>query len=367
MSITTKNLLNIVQVPTSNLRRTIVQLYDKLTFATGQTKYSMFSGAVTQFVRNLQLPVSGQEIYAVYRLKCFVNSQFLTTADLIELMQKSYLEIIVSNKQQLKIPLSQCLKFFYSTTVGAGAGISSWDARYYSRHKQLQFPIVLGQSSNVQINIVTTTTAATDLNGLTMELELDAIQSTVLDPTFDFTLQAGNVFQDIDYTLWNTISIGTANQNTFACFATNLGDNLQSQNLPLSADQRFEIQNLEILFVSNNVASQAETLSKIYNNRSYNELLITVDNTIMYKSNLSDLISIVTEYTNVAFLDNAGVPVSTNLSNFEVLTQNKTLEIPIVLPATGNINVSLTQPNSSLNNGEVFTIMMNGVLKRLVS
>lgn len=364
----TQTLLNLVNVPNGSLRRTTVQLYDKITLATGTTLYSLFSGPVSQFVRNLQLPISGQEIYAVTRLKLFINTQFLAATNLIELLQKSRLQILVGSKEQLNIPLAQCLSFLYSTTVGATTAIANRDARYAKRDKKFIYPIILGQSSNVQINVITTSTAATNLNGTTIGIQADAIQSTVLDPAFNYSPNIGNVFQDIDYTLWNTISISTANQNTFQCFKDNtLIPNLASQNLPLSSDQRFELQNIEILFVSDNVASQAETLSKIFNNRQYNELSITVNNTIMYKSNLSDLLSIVTEYSNIPYNDNAATPVTTNLSNFELLYQNKTLEIPVIFPATGLINVQLTQPNSSLNNGELFTIMLNGVLKRTVN
>lgn len=359
-----KTLLNLIQIPTGNLRRDDVELYDKVTIASGTTSYSLFSGSITQFVRNLQLPVSGQEIYAVTSLKMFINTLFITATDLVELLQKSYLEIVVSNRQQLKIPLFQVLNFQVASVIGATT-VANFSSINVQKLKKLLYPIILGQSSTVQIKLVITSTAATDLNNVTIEMMMNAIQSTVLDPALQYDPAAGNQFQDIDYTLYNTLAISTANQTDFQCFSDNtLASNLFSQNLPLSADQRFEIQNLEILFVSPNVASQAETLNKILNNRSYNELKIVVDNTIVYKSSLAQLLNVVTEYANVAFLDNAGTPVSTNLTTFETLIQSKTLQIPVIIPATGNVNVTLSQPGSSLNNGQSFTIMLNGVLKR---
>lgn len=364
----TKSLLNMVTVPSGNLRRNIVQLVDKITIATGKTVYPIFSGSITQFVRNLSLPISGDTIYALTNLKLISETLFTSTVDLIELLQKSYLEIIVSQKQQIKLPLFKVLNFYKSDTIGASPVKANFNISLVGKSKNLIYPIILGQSQNVIVNLVITSTAATDLNNGIIDVEFDAIQSTVLDPAFYYAPQSGNIFQDIDYTLWNSIAIGTANQTTFSLFSDNtLAQNLLSQNLPLPSDQRFELQNIEFLFVSNNVASQAETLQKIFNNRSHNYLTISVNQTILHQSDLSEDINIVTQYDNVPFNDNAGTPVTTNLGTFETLFQSKTLKVPVIFPATGLVTVTLDQPSSSLNNGELFTVAFNGSLKRTVN
>jgi len=364
----TRDLLNSVGVPNAALRRNSVALVDQLAITTGQTVYPIFTGTLSQFVRNLSFPMTGDTIFALIGLKLFVENLFTTTTDLIELMQNSYLSIMVGQKLQLNIPGAKILNFIAADTIGVSPAVANFNKRFFGKYKKFFNPIILNQSSTVQINFVTSSTAATDLNGKKIDVVFDALQSISGDPAFVYMPQQGNMFQDIDFTLWNTVSIGTANQYTFPLFTDNtLAPNKMSLNLPLPADMRFELQNIEVFFISDAVASQAETLDKIYYNRLHNQLNISVNQTLLYYSDIQEMINIITEYANVAFDDNAGTPVATDLTSFEALLQSKTLEIPVLFPATGLVNVSLTQPGSSLNNGELLTVCLNGTVKRTVN
>lgn len=370
MTLDTKSLLNSITSATSYLRRKVQPFYDQITFTTGQTVYPVLTAALGDFFsRNKKLPLSGQEIFAIYDIKAYIQKLFNTTAlqvDLLLLVQQSYLEILVSSKQMLKISLWEILSFNIADTIGATPAIANVNERLIQSNKRLIKPIIFTQSSNVQINLVVPSAlAAADLNAVKLDFDFDGILSDVLDPAFTYVQSSGNdLFEDIAYTLYDTLPIPSANATTFNPFTDgNKAATLFSQVLPLSQDQRFEIQAIELLFGCNNT-DQTETLQLVYNNRKHNQFQININNTVFAQMDCKDMISLIAAYPGLPFNDNAGTPVTTNSVNYEVLRQKKILDIPIILPATGNVTVQILQPGSSLNVNQNMSVLLYGRLMR---
>ena len=134
--------------------------------------------------------------------------------------------------------------------------------------------------------------------------------------------------------------------------------------LPLSSTERFEIQAIE-MFVGGN-AGGTDTISLVRNNRNNNSLTIDVEKSNFLNSNLQEILSLASAQATT-YLDNEGTtPVSTNITIIDIQYSEKVLNIPIIIPAVGNVDVKLQQPASSLNSGQYLTMMLKGKKTRQV-
>jgi len=365
---TTQELLNRVAYPSvgQNLRRKSGKLHDQIKVATGKTTYNPFTSTGTIFTNNQVFPLSGNQIFAITKLSLYLQTKISSGAlyaSLLELLQQSYLEINVDNRQMIKIPLIECLSYYYIDQIGTDPQQQNLRPVYLKRVKNLIIPIVLNSQSNVQVNVVLTTTAAADFNNGLIDIMFDGIAFDKLDTLFLNFVQ-GKQFSELASTLWETQAVSTTGQNTFNFFVTPTTlNNRFSGTLPLSTSERFEIQAIEI-FIGGNVGT-TDVLNLVRNNRINNQLVINVENVKYFESNISDMLSIAAAQS-VVFNDNAATPVSTSLISIEIEHQNKILEIPLIIPAVGNVQVQLTQPAASLNSAQFITLMLKGKKTRQV-
>ncbi len=364
----TKTFLNkVTQTMGKPLRRKFTQYFDKIAIATGTTNYTAFTTSLSDnFSRNKKLPLASDQIFALTHINLFVEELFNTTAlyaDLLLALQQSYLEIVISSRQKLKIPLYECLSFVYSGEIGntTTRHLREIDSE---NPKPLAYPLVFNGSQDIQVNIVLNSTLATDLNAINLNVLFTGIQSDILDPAFVFNPILGNQLEEIAYTMWNTLEISTANQKQYSLFSDQtLASNFYSKLLPLSNEERFEVQAIEIFFGG----KQADTdyLNLLLNDKIHNYLTIKVNDVEYYQSNLKDILSLSTCVSGTfKGSDNSITHTVTELS---FVKKQKVLEIPIVFPSNGLVTVTLDQPGSSLSVNQYFTLLLKGKLLRQIN
>lgn len=366
--LSTQELLNRVAYPSpgQNVRRKFTQLYDQITVATGTLTYNPFTSAGTVFVNNQVFPLSGNQVFAITDISLYLEQAITTTTqygNLLELLQQSYLEINVDSRQMLKIPLIECLSYYIIPQIGNGAAIANLQSKLIKRAKRLIIPIVLNSSSNVQVNVVLSTNSASGFNTNLIDVAFNGIMLDKLDTLYLNFLQ-GRQFSELAWTLYETQQITTTGQNTFNFFVTpTRANNLFNGLLPLSSTERLEIQAMEV-FIGGN-AGTTDILNLVRNNRINNQLVINVENVKFYESDLADMLSLAAANART-FNDSAATPVATNLTDVDVEYQQKVLEIPLIIPAIGNVQVQLQQPASSLNSNQYITMMLKGKKVRQV-
>jgi hypothetical protein len=384
---TTQQLLNEVAYPNAgtNVRRKYMQYYDTFAVATGTTTYNLFSTTLgNNFQRNKKFPLSGSEAFALMNVELFLQSGVNTTAEydaLLDLLQKSYLEIVVNSKQAIKIPGIEIFSFDYSDIVIGTTTAINYNTKSVKRKKNLIIPIFFNSNSAIDVNFVTTTSAATAYNGKNVLCTFSGIQSDKLDNIF-FNPVQGN-FQDLAYTMYDTVAVSGAGQNTYELFKdSSKSKTLYSKTLNLSSVERFEVQNMEIFFSM--LSGGSNLFNAIKNNRMVNQLQIKIEDVLLYESTIADFLSLsnseassIISFAGIAInayasSDAATLPTVAVPSNTATFTRtifqykSKSLEIPIIFPANGKVSVELTQPGSSLNVDQYFTVLLKGKLTRQV-
>jgi hypothetical protein len=360
----TRSFLNSITQPTTGttLRRKSYPIYDQIVLATGTTLYQPFKAVNANGIgwQNIVLPLSGTQIFAITSIGLLLEGCINTGTlfqSLLVLLQQSYLEIDISDRQILKIPLLQCTSFQIADSIGVSPAVTTGMNSFVGRKYKLTLPIIINSTTNIVVNVVIPSASATSFNTYNLNVKLEGVMSDVLDPAFNFNPVVGNQFQELDYTFWQTVLIASANAGTYNLFTGNLANNLYSQLLPLPQNARFEIQNLEIFFGgTNNVNNQPYLIQA---DRAHNNLLIKVDDTVYFNDSIFEFASIGAGIDQT-FDDNASPTVSTNTSTITWQHFNKTLELPITLPATGNTVIQLSQPGSSLLVNQYFTAMFRG-------
>lgn len=367
----TQTLLNNVTQMTSGdaLRRKTFPLYDTVQIATGTTIYNPFKAVNANglFQQNQVFPLSGSQIFAITDMGIELETPINTTtlyAALLPLLQQSYMEIIISDRSVYKAPLLELMSFFYSGSLGVTPAITLGNNRLLYRRRLLNFPIMLVQQTNVLFNIVIPTATATAFNGINLNVSLGGVMSDVLDPAFNYNPITGNNFQELDYTFFQTFQLTTANQNTYNLLTGSIPTNLFSQTFPLPNDARFEIQSYEFFFPG--LTATPDFLNGLFASRVHNYFQVKVNDVQYLNTNLADCISL-GACQAVAFNDNAGTPVTTNEVVMDFMYQQKQLELPLILPATGNVVFNLTQPATSPSVNNYCTAMFRGRYLRQVA
>lgn len=364
----TPTLLNLAAFPQkdSNVRRKISYIYDTVALATGQTLYRPFTTAPGNiFQRNQSFPLSGQQIFWITSLSCYLGKAITTPAlysALLPGLQSSNVEVYVDSKQYFKIPLIECLSFNIVNQIG-NTTTQNLKVNPVTRNKNFVIPILINSASNVvvNLNLDATFVGATGFDASNFQIKFAGILTDKLDAGLSYNPQANNNFQDIAFTMYDTQAISSGNQTTFNFFSVpETNENNYSRILPLSATERFEIQNIEV-FVGGTPGA-TDNFADVLNQRSTNYFSIKVDDVTYHESPIKDYLSLITNNNNQAFND--ATPTNTNINITDLLYQSMTLAIPVIIPAQGKVNVTIQQPASSLNVGQNITCMLKGLIKR---
>lgn len=368
----TKDVLNAHLYPTpgQNSRRKDIPYYDTLTIAAGQTEYFFFTTPIgNQFLRNTQLPLSGQEVFFLEAFSAFFNVEKNTTAEidaLNEVLQQSYLEISVDNRVIGKYPGLDFINYLIADTVADQVVVMVNFPKVSGNvngdgflGRKLPLPIILNSTSAFQFRWVCTAASATAFNALNMTLVLHGLQIDKLDSFYWDNLK-NNQYQQVPVTYYNTVVIGGAAAATYQLFANPAAlPTLFSKTFPLSDITTFSCQNIEVFVNQPDVPIDPST---ILLSRLYNTFNVVVDDVERYNSNLMNMLSMF-----AGFGRTLTTTPNTDYVTTLHLRQNKTLRIPLDFPANANVNVSLNQPAGSLGITGEITVALRGIETRRVA
>ena len=361
----TRDILNktLYPSPGQNARRKEYPYYDTQTITAGVLEYFFFVTALGNiFQRNKRLPLSGSEVFLVDAITMYLESNIVTPAQidsLNELLQQSYLEISVDNRQVCKLPGMDFLQ--YTMLNSEDATPELLDFNLVHNHRSLPIPILMNSTSAFQFRFVTTAAAATTFNTVPVRLSLHGVQIDKLD-SFYYDDLKNNKFQQVSATYYNTVPIINGNQTAFNLFANPAqAQNLFSKTFPLSDITTFSIQNIEVFVNQPDVPIAPMT---IFNSRQTNNLRITVDDVDYYNANLQDMLSVVAGISGT-LTDSAAATMAFN--SYLNVRESKTLRVPLEIPASANVQVILTQPAGSLGITGEITVALRGVETRRVA
>lgn len=361
---TPEQLLNAIATPSfgQNARRKWTSKYDELTIAAATTDYIYFDTAAGNFfLRNARFPISGDEVFFITSFDLYLDAIVTTAqfAQMDEIMGRSFLEITINQRQQIKVPLIEILSFYYEDTIGTPVTSSS-RPRFHSAKRKLQYPIIMNSTASVQYKLTLSAAAATALDTFAARLGLYGIQFDKLD-TFFYDVWKGSEFQKVDYTMYQTNIVPTANQNEYSLFQpAGQAETDYSKLFPMSEIERFDCYALEIGFFPSATTSAVQA---VFEDRRDNLFTIQVENVQLFQAQIKDFLSLSNNF--VSTFQDAGA-VATALIIRDVLRQNLTLEVPLTFPSKSNVQVSLVQPAASLEANDYFVTLMKGVLVRRV-
>jgi len=365
----TQEFLNQVTYPLgSNIRRKYMQYFDTITFSTNKVIYPLFSTDLgDESSRNKKLPLSGSQVFGLMNIESYINASIGVVSanyeSLIDMLQQSYLEIIINSKQQIKLPAIEFVNFDSKNIVGGIVlnGISS--TTEIKRKKNLIIPIFFNSTTEININFVTTLTTASSFNLKNMRFTLSGIQSDKLDSIFINPVQ-GN-FQELAYTMYDTVSVNANANHTYELFKdSSKSQNLYSKLLNLSSAERFEVQNIEIFQGCKiNVTADFAVLKAEFNKML---LKVKINDVSLYESSLTDFISMSSRYDMLIDTNTTVTTDRMTFTQYNFLFQNKSLAIPLLFPANGQVSVTLEQFGNS-NNPNSFIVLLKGKLTRGVN
>jgi len=365
----TTELLNKYMYPgwMDNVARKQYPYYDTVAMATGTTEYFFFQTPVAPFLRNKQLPVTGSEVFFITAISAYPVLNHVTVAQvdaLNELLQQSFLEIMVDNRVQMKIPGADFINYQYSDSQADQVVVTSQQTRIGGNlnsdgflGRKLNMPILMNSQSNFSFRLVTLGDAV--YNTIPMRLVLHGLQLDKLQ-TFEYDALGENRLQQIPWTLYNTVVIPGAGQTTFPLFQNRAtAPNLISGTFPLSNIETFSAQAVEVLVNQPDVPIDPAT---IWNSRITNELYVSVDDRIYYNGDLQNMLSLVA---------GQGLTLTTT-PNLDVVNifnkrQQFIFKTPINFPANAKVDVSLTQPATSLGITGEISVIFRGLITRRVA
>lgn len=368
----TKDVLNAHLYPVygQNARRKDIPYYDTLTIAAGQMEYFFFQTPIgNQFLRNTQLPLSGQEVFFLEAFSAYFNVQKDTLAEinaLNEVLQQSYLEISVDNRVIGKYPGLDFINYLIADTVADQVVVTiNFPKLVGNRNgdgflgRELPLPIILNSTSAFSFRWVCTAASATAFDTLNMTLVLHGLQIDKLDSFYWDNLK-GNQFQQVPVTYYNTVAITGAAANTYQLFANPAAlPTLFSKTFPLSDITTFSCQNIEVFVNQPDVPVDPVT---ILNSRLFNTFNVVVDDVERYNANLMNMLSLI-----AGFGATLTTTPDTDYVTILHLRQSKTLRVPLEIPANSNVAVTLNQPAASVGITGEITVVMRGVETRRVA
>jgi hypothetical protein len=365
----TRDILNKYLYPDymQNVQRKSFPYYDDQPLATGVTDYFFFVNAPAPFLRNKQLPVTGSEVFFITGISAYPILNHVTVAQvnaLNELLQQSFLEIIVDNRRQMKIPGMDFINYQYADAQSDQVVVTALNTKIGGNvntdgflGRKLPIPVILNSTSQFTFRLVTTGNAV--YNGVRFRLVLHGMQLDKLQ-SFEWDDLKSSQFQQIPVTYYHTQIIANGNQTTFPLFANPaLAQNLFSQTFPLSDIQAFSRQNIEVFVKQPDVAIDPAT---IWNSRITNMLYAQVDDRVYYDGDLQNMLSVV-----ASFGQTLTTTPDLNVVNIMNKRQSYTLPIPLELPANSKVLINLTQPAASLGITGEFTVALRGIETRRVA
>lgn len=364
--LSTSEFLNLVSYPTEfdNARRKAFPLYDQIALVTGDTSRYFFNQDLgNQFARNKKFPNSGQEVFFATEIEMFLNTTINTAAlynAVNDLMQRGNLQIILSDRSQITIPLYQVLNFPYQLNIGNNT--QPYGSKIRKAKRKLVYPIIINSLASIDFKINVQSIPAA-LNNVNFRLKLNGIQFDKLSVA-DSDFVQNNQFQNIDFTFYDSQLITTGAQTTYNLFQNSQQDKRAvSKVLPMSGIDRAQVFGLEVYVPGTD--ADTDFLSLLYNNRQNNVLTITVDDVIYFQSDITDFLSLGavrgSTFTDVT-------PTNTAYVNMAFKKQYLLLNPSIVFPANGKVSVTLQQPASSIPaaTNYITTIMDSVILRRVV-
>lgn len=350
-----------------NVQRKQFPYFSEVTMLTAVTDYFFFANPPAPFVSNKQLPVTGSEVFFIEAISAYPVLNHITTAQinaLNELLQQSFLEILIDNRLAMKIPGLDFVNYQYSdawsdqvvltankTHVGGNKNSDGFLGR------KLPIPLVMNSNSNFTFRWNTPGNAV--YNNVVFKLVLHGLQLDKLT-TFEWDNLKDHKFQQIPWTAYNTVVIPNGNQQTFPLFANRAtAQNLISDYFPLSDIETFSIQNMEIFVNQPDVPIAPAT---IWNSRIYNQFYMQIDDRIYYDGNAENMLSVL-----AGFGQSLTTTPNIDLVNVFEKRQSKILDVPQEIPANSKVNISLTQPAGSLGITGEFTVALRGVKTRRVA
>lgn len=346
-----------------NVRRKDYPYYDTITIASGTTDYYLFTQDVGNgFLRNKKLPLTGSEVFFIEEITAYIKEPFKTEAlldKLNELLQQSYLEVIVNNRVQAKIPGMDFLSYLPTQTLGTGGQNSTQEL--FVRRRKLPEPILMNSNSSFELKWTIPSTASVTLDTYPVIFNLNGLQLDKLQDFYWNELKR-NMFQKIAVTYYDTVTIANGNESVYNFFQDGTkAKNLQSLVLPLSDIQTFSLQAVEVFVNQPDVPIEPYT---IFQSRSQNVLRIVVDDVVYYDGNIVDLLSVVAGYTSNATTAGADTfPVERYMNK----RQQKVFRIPLEIPANSKVQVTLAQQSGSVGITGEITLALRGVETRRVA
>lgn len=365
----TRELLNKYLYPNymQNVLRKQFPYFTQIAMATGVRDYQFFNIPPVPFVGNKQLPVTGSEVFFIEAISAYPVLNHTTTAQidaLNELLQQSFLEILIDNRLAVKLPGLDFINYMYSDSQADQVVVTALNTKIGGNKNAdgfmgRQFPIPLIMNSNSSFSFRLNTPGNAVYNTIPFRLVLHGIQLDKLQ-SFEWNDLKNNQFQQIPWTAYQTVAIPNGNQNTFALFANrNQAQNLFSEVFPLSDIETFSLQNIEVLFNQPDVPIDPAT---IWNSRQTNQLYMQIDDRIYYDANLSNMMSLVAGF-------GATLTTTPNLNVVNIFhqRQSKTLDVPQNFPANSKVLITLSQPAGSLGITGEFTVALRGIKTRRVA
>ena len=365
----TRELLNKYLYPgyMDNVVRKQFPYYDDQTMLTGQTEYFFFQAPPAPFLRNKQLPVAGTEVFFITAISAYPVLNHITVAQLDslnELLQQSFLEIIVDGRVQMKIPGLDFINYQYANAVSDQVVLTALQTKIGGNlnsdgflGRKLPLPIIMNSTSSFTFRLVTVGDAV--YNNVHFKLVLHGLQLDKLQ-SFEWDDVKGNMLQQIPWTLYQTTVIPNGNQTTFNLFDNRaLANNLISGTFPLSDIETLSVQNIEVFFNQPDVPIDPAT---IWNSRIDNMFYMAIDDRIYYNGNLQNMLSLLAGFGQT-------LTTTPNLDVVNVFEkrQSRILDVPINFPAQGKVVISLTQPAGSLGVTGEFTTCLRGIITRRVA
>ncbi|NMB82697.1 MAG: hypothetical protein GYA14_12860, partial [Ignavibacteria bacterium] len=321
----------------SNVRAKAYTMFDTLTFVTGQQEYNLFSNpSLNPLTRNRVLPISNNEVFFINEINAYLSGvlDFGTDNDQLEIFTRSFLQIVVDDRLRLKIPLCEILTIPYTPIVASGTPSQQVD-----RKRKLQFPIIINSSSNVNIRVVCSSQTATRYNNRNLVVELSGIKMDKLN-SFAYDPRKDSGIERLSFTFFdsNIFTVNTA--QTYELFAVSnkpLTD--FSKVFPLGDKEVFSIENIEIFVGYLNTGASSTFVTQLYDFRRSN-LRLYLDDIEFLNNRNGDYWTILTGTTPAA---------ATGYSYYT--RKGFTLPVPIDIPATSKVKVSLDVPQIAITTG----------------
>lgn len=335
---------------TDNARNKHYCMYDTVTFATGTTQYNLFvNSSLSAFTRNRVLPISNSEIVEIHSIQANLASLIdpATVANL-EILNRGYLQILVDDREKLKIPLVEILNHQNLVTVATTSATME-----INRKKILRFPIVLNSSSNVIIKIEVPSGVATAYNTLTLDVEFAGIKYDKLS-NYDVDLRKGSAFERLSYSMYDVNQITYGAITTYELFATrNKSVTDFSKTFPLGDKEAFTIENIELVFpVKGTTVTEYDAFLRLLKQSVFK---LTVDDVEFLNFRSKDMIT---------YLLGGGGVMNRYNSNFGL-----TLNSPLTIPANSTVKATLQTPSMTLTGSGTtyFGTILKGTLIRTVA